>query len=81
MTHQPGSALAPGAADLDAARQLLRARHHVDEADDALRLALDVPWDSPAATELREALAGLRALLADDRVALDDVRRLAAGRP
>lgn len=81
MTHPPGPALGPDPAGLDAARHLLHARHHLDEADGALRLALHVPWESPAAAELRVALAGLRALLVDDRAALDDLRRVVAGRP
>lgn len=81
MTHPPGPALGLAGAGLDAARHLLHARHHLDEADGDIRLAAGVPWESPAATELRQVLDGLRALLVDDRAALDDLRRVAAGRP
>lgn len=72
--------LVPDPAGLDAARHLLQARHHLDEAAAAVGLAQAVPWESPAADELRATLGALRALLDDDRAALDELRRLAAGR-
>jgi hypothetical protein len=87
MTYQPFSAVgvppdpAGFAAGLDAARHLLHARRHLEEADGALRLALDVPWDSPAAAAFRETLAVLRLLLDDERAVLDELRWRAAGRP
>lgn len=65
---------------VEAARHLLDARRHLDEADGALRLALDVPWDSPAAASFRETLALLRLLLDDERAVLDELRRRAADR-
>ncbi|WP_041294731.1 hypothetical protein [Isoptericola variabilis] len=61
--------------------ELLHARHHLDAADGALRLALAVPWESPAADAFREEVAALRHLLGDDRAALDDLRRLVAVLP
>ncbi len=69
--------LAPDLAGLDAAGHLLQARRHLDDADASVRLALAVPWESPAADELRATLGVLRALLDDDRAALDELRRIA----
>jgi hypothetical protein len=76
----PGAVVPSDPSGLDAARHLLHARRHLDDADDALRLALGVPWDSPAAAAFREALGLLRGLLADERAVLDELRWRAAGR-
>jgi hypothetical protein len=79
--HLPSRAMSPTPpfGPPDATAHLAEAGRLADDADDAARLASAVPWDSPAADELRMALARWRALLDGDRAAIASTRRLVAG--